>query len=98
MEGWEYTRCTDVGVMTSSPIIGIFAHRGQGTGMVDESVTFGLALAGTIAGLVVMLYGVSLTSGESLTVYTIVGGVIVLLAIMYHTYGIMALGDSGSSH
>lgn len=66
--------------------------------MVDESVTFGLALAGTIAGLVVMLYGVSLTSGESLTVYTIVGGVIVLLAVTYHTYGIMALGDSGSSH
>lgn len=66
--------------------------------MVDESVTFGLALAGTLAGLVVMLYGVSLTSGESLTIYTIVGGAIVLLAITYHTYGVMALDDGGSAH
>lgn len=66
--------------------------------MVDESVTFGLALAGTLAGLAVMLYGVSLTSGESLTVPTIVGGAIVMLAISYHTYGIMALGDEGASH
>lgn len=68
--------------------------------MVDESVTFGLALAGTIAGLVVMLYGVSLTSGESLTIFTIVGGAIVLLALTFHTYGVMALpeGDGGHGH
>lgn len=66
--------------------------------MVDESVTFGLALAGTIAGLAVMLYGVSLTSGESLTIFTIVGGVIVLFAVTYHTYGIMALGEGEASH
>lgn len=66
--------------------------------MVDESVTFGLALAGMIAGLVVMLYGVSLTSGESLTAPTVVGGGMVLIAITYHTYGIVALGDEGTAH
>lgn len=69
--------------------------------MVDESVTFGLALAGTVLGLAVMLYGVSLTSGESLTVPTVVGGGIVLAAIGFHTYGIMALderGGGGSAH
>lgn len=65
--------------------------------MVKESVTFGLALAVTILGLAVMLYGVSLTSGESLTVPTVVGGVIVLAAITYHTYGVMALEEPETS-
>lgn len=66
--------------------------------MVDESMTFGLSIAGTVLGLAVMLYGVSLTSGESLTVPTIVGGAIVLAAIAFHTYGIVALGDRGGGH
>lgn len=36
---------------------------------------------GVLLGLVVMLYGVSLTAGESLTVFTILGGGIIVVAI-----------------
>jgi hypothetical protein len=66
--------------------------------MVDESMTFGLGLVGVVLGLAVMLYGVSLTSGESLTTPTAVGGAIVLLAIGFHTYGVMALPERERLH
>lgn len=66
--------------------------------MVDESVTFGLGLVGTVLGLAVMLYGVSLTSGESLTTPTVVGGAIVLLAVGFHTYGVMTLPEQEGAH
>lgn len=66
--------------------------------MVDESATFGLGLVGTVLGLAVMLYGVSLTSGEALTVPTVVGGVIVLFAVGFHTYGVMVLPEPESAH
>jgi hypothetical protein len=36
---------------------------------------------GVLLGLVVMLYGVSLTAGESLTVFTIAGGGIIMVAV-----------------
>ena len=65
--------------------------------MANESVTFGLTTLVTVVGLAIMLYGVSLTSGLSLTTYTILGGVIVVGAIAFHTVGLMSLDDAHDS-
>jgi hypothetical protein len=62
--------------------------------MANESVTFGLSTLITVVGLAIMLYGVSLTSGLSLTPYTIIGGVVVLGAISFHTVALMSLDDA----
>jgi hypothetical protein len=40
-----------------------------------------VTMGGVLLGLVVMLYGVSLTAGESLTVFTIAGGGIIMVSI-----------------
>jgi len=61
--------------------------------MVDESVTFGLSTLGTVVGIVIMLYGVSLTAGQELTAPMVVGGVMVLGAISLHTLGLTRLED-----
>jgi hypothetical protein len=62
--------------------------------MVNESVSFGLALLGTVVGLVIMLYGVMLTAGLAMNTFMIVGGVIVLGAIGLHTAALMSLDSS----
>jgi hypothetical protein len=61
--------------------------------MANESVTFGLSTLVTVLGLVIMLYGVSLTAGMELTTYTILGGVVVLGAITLHTAALMSMDD-----
>jgi len=53
----------------------------NGAGMDGDTRNLLLTTGGVVLGLVVMLYGVSLTAGESLTVFTIIGGGIVLLAV-----------------
>jgi hypothetical protein len=62
--------------------------------MANESVTFGLSTLVTVLGLVIMLYGVSLTAGMELTPYTILGGVVVLGAITLHTAALMSMEDA----
>jgi hypothetical protein len=49
--------------------------------MVDDSVMFGASLVGLFVGLAVMLYGVTLTAGQSMNTPMIVGGLIVLGAV-----------------
>lgn len=66
--------------------------------MANEAVTFGLSTLVTVVGLLIMLYGVSLTSGMELTPYTIIGGVVVLGAVTLHTVGLMALDDAHDAH
>ena len=61
--------------------------------MVNESAAFGLSLAGIVVGLVIMLYGVFLTAGQSMNTLMMVGGVIVLGAIGLHTATLMGLGS-----
>jgi hypothetical protein len=61
--------------------------------MANESVTFGLSMLVTVLGLVIMLYGVSLTAGMELTPYTMLGGVVVLGAITLHTAALMSMDD-----
>jgi ABC-type nickel/cobalt efflux system permease component RcnA len=46
---------------------------------------------GVVAGLVVMLYGVSLTAGESTNAFMLVGGAIIVVAI-----GVLATWEMGS--
>ena len=46
---------------------------------------------GVVAGLVVMLYGVSLTAGESTNAFMIAGGAIVVVAV-----GVLATWEMGS--
>lgn len=62
--------------------------------MATESTAFGFSTLTTVAGLLIMLYGVSLTSGEELTSFTIAGGVIVLAAISIHTGILLRLEDA----
>lgn len=59
----------------------------MGTG----SSTFGLAVALLVGGLLVMLYGVSLTAGESLNTPMLAGGTIVVVAVGVLTYGVLSL-------
>lgn len=49
--------------------------------MVSDTVIFGLSTAGIAIGLVVMLYGVSLNSGQSLNTLITVGGLVILLSM-----------------
>lgn len=62
--------------------------------MVDESVTFGLSALGNVVGIVLLLYGVSLTAGQELTTPMVVGGVVILAAIALHTAALASL-DGG---
>ena len=61
--------------------------------MVNESAAFGLSTLINVVGLVILLYGVKLTAGESLHTFMIVGGAIVLVAIAIHTGALMRLDD-----
>lgn len=62
--------------------------------MVNESTTFGLSTLVTAVGLAIMLYGVTVTAGESLHPSMVLGGVIVLAAISLQTAGLMRLEDA----
>jgi len=61
--------------------------------MASESTTFGFATALTIIGLAIMLYGVTLNSGQAPNAVVAVGGVVVV-AFAVLTAGVMAI-DGG---
>jgi hypothetical protein len=58
--------------------------------MGDDWKTFGLSLAAILAGLGVLIYGVTLTNGEHLNELILAGGVIVLSG-----FGVLTLGVAG---
>jgi hypothetical protein len=66
--------------------------------MSNESRTFGLSVALTLGGLAVLLYGVSLTSGQSTNLPMIAGGAIIVVAIAILSYGIMDLDAPEGGH
>jgi len=70
-----------------------FERAAQPRDMVNESRTFGLVALLTLAGLGVMLYGVSLNSGQALNGPVIAGGVILVVAVAVLTAGLDALAD-----
>lgn len=59
--------------------------------MVNDSVGFGALLVGVAIGLVIMIYGVTLTAGQSVNAPTIVGGAISLGAVFLMTLRIFRL-------
>lgn len=59
--------------------------------MVREPVTFGLSTLVNVLGLAIMLYGMSLTAGQSINDLMVLGGIVVLVGITIHTVGIMSL-------
>jgi len=66
--------------------------------MVNESRTFGLVVLLTLAGLGVMLWGVTLNSGQALNTPMIAGGVVLVLATAILTAGIGALAEPAAEH
>jgi high-affinity Fe2+/Pb2+ permease len=67
--------------------------------MADDSTVFGLSLVGVLAGLAVLIYGVTLTNGEHLNELILAGGIIVLLAFGLLTAGVAWLDDpEGGTH
>lgn len=58
--------------------------------MTTEAQTFGLAGLLTVAGMAVMLWGVSLNNGEAPNAPILGGGAVVLVAIAVITLGIAA--------
>lgn len=63
--------------------------------MASQRTTFGTALALTIGGLAIMLYGVSLNSGAAPNVPVAIGGVVIIAAFAILAAGVITL-DSGS--
>ena len=61
--------------------------------MVNESAAFALSTLINVVGLVILLYGVKLTAGESLHSLMVVGGAVVLVAMALHTGALMRLDD-----
>lgn len=53
----------------------------KGTDMDGDTRNMLVTTGGVITGLVVMLYGVSLTAGESLNAFMLGGGAIIVVAI-----------------
>jgi hypothetical protein len=68
--------------------------------MSDESRIFGLSMALTLGGLVVLLYGVKLDSGMSTNLPMILGGAVIVVAIAILSYGVMDLDapEGGPEH
>lgn len=58
--------------------------------MATEARTFGLASLLVVAGMAVMLYGVSLNNGEAPNGPIMAGGAVMLAAIGVLTMGVMA--------
>lgn len=67
----------------------------NGAGMDGDTLRLLLTTGGVVLGLVVMLYGVSLTAGQSMNAFMLAGGGIVLLAIGVLTAWEMG-GDGGA--
>ncbi|MFB6229211.1 MAG: hypothetical protein ABEH88_11790 [Halobacteriales archaeon] len=67
--------------------------------MANDSTVFGLSLVGVLAGLGVLIYGVTLNSGEELNEIMLAGGIIVLAAFGLFTLGVAQLEEpEGSGH
>lgn len=67
--------------------------------MADESTVFGVSLVGVLAGLGVLIYGVTLTNGEELNEIMLAGGIVVLAAFGLFTLGVAQLDEpEGSGH
>jgi uncharacterized membrane protein len=49
--------------------------------------TYNVGLVGITIGMAILIYGVLLTAGESLNVYMVVGGLVILGTIALMTYG-----------
>ncbi|PSP54447.1 hypothetical protein BRC82_09655 [Halobacteriales archaeon QS_1_67_19] len=62
--------------------------------MVRESTAFGLSTLVIVVGLAIMLYGIKLTAGIETNSLMLIGGGVVLAAVVLHTAAIMTL-DSG---
>lgn len=66
--------------------------------MVNETRDFGLATALTVAGLVVMLWGVSLNNGTAFNTPMIAGGVVIAVGIGIITVAVMRLEGADGAH
>jgi hypothetical protein len=67
--------------------------------MAADSMMFGTSLVGVLAGLGVLIYGVTLNDGKALNGVILAGGVIVLLAFGVFTLGVARLeAPEGSGH
>ena len=66
--------------------------------MVNETRDFGLATVLTVAGLIVMLWGVSLNDGTAFNTPMVAGGVVVAVGIGIITVAVMRLEESGEAH
>lgn len=64
--------------------------------MVNESRTFGAVVGLTVVGLLIMLYGVSLNSGQALNAPMLAGGGVLLVATAALTAGIGAISADES--
>jgi hypothetical protein len=63
--------------------------------MVSESTMFSLAMGVLLAGLAVMLYGVTLNNGAALNPTIAIGGVVAIGGVLVLTRGIMSLDPAG---
>lgn len=54
--------------------------------MANDAITYGILVIGVIVGLVLLVYGMSLTAGKAMNLPAIVGGVLALGAV-----GVMVL-------
>jgi hypothetical protein len=64
--------------------------------MVDMGITidaFSVGFIGILGGLILLIYGVLLTAGQSLNMYMVVGGIVILIAMALMTFA-TAMGDS----
>lgn len=61
--------------------------------MVSETGTFGSATLVVLAGLVVMLYGVSLNNGVAFDLPMVVGGGIVIVGVIILMLGVLRLEE-----
>lgn len=61
--------------------------------MASQRTTFATALALTVAGLAIMLYGVTLNSGQAPNAPVAVGGTVVLVAFAILTAGVLAVDE-----
>lgn len=66
--------------------------------MVNETRDFGLATALTVAGLLVMLWGVSLNNGTEFNTPMIAGGVVIAVGIGIITVAVMRLEGADGAH
>lgn len=49
--------------------------------------TYNVGLVGIVVGMGILIYGVLLTAGESLNLFMVVGGVVILATMALMTYG-----------